>query len=136
MQTGCASNSRLPGRDPVDLTCSLVGAKEEQVIFHRSTERKTKLVLFERRTGLSSLFQEEIVRVEDVSSKKLKKGTVIVLAALLRDYADVGTCCTAERSVVEAGLYFELFDRVGIRDRDSTAGRTRTEYVTYTDSIE
>src|SRR5437870_4249161 len=101
---GQACGASCPGltrSETVYLACSLIGPKKKPfVLTDWPSERKSELVLFEHRTRLASLLQEEIICVEKLVTQKLKNRSVKIVIARFCDQADLGTSVAAKPGIV------------------------------------
>src|SRR5215472_11696507 len=91
VQAGSASDARLTRSYTIDLAHPLVGAKEKQsLLANRPTDSNPKLVLLQVWSPLAGLVQKEIVCVENIVTRKFEERCMVLSAAGLCDYADVG----------------------------------------------
>ena len=61
---------------------------------------------------------------------------MVVIGPCLRDHSDVGSGAATESCVIKSGLDLELFNRIGVGNRDATAARAGTQYITHAKTID
>src|ERR1700735_3136601 len=79
-----------PRTQTIDFGQALVANEEKCLIsYDGATNRSSKLIVLQLRSGLSSLLQEEVIRIEDVVAYKLPGAAVEPIGAALAHHIDI-----------------------------------------------